>query len=264
MDVMVTLCMWVYFTAGFFFLFLLPGVLPALLLARDREAAFQRLINRFCRGFFALCRCLTPGLRMEISEEARAVRGAVVVCNHLSYLDPMLFASLYARNKTIVKEAAMAVPILGWVIRIAGYLPSRAGGRFSAHFLRQVQSLPSFAQAGGNLFVFPEGTRSRDGTVGPFASGAFKLARQAGLPIEMLWLQDADSYFGRGKVLLNTCVPLCIRVERIGRIEPDYEAPSFTMRQLLEQVEDAYRQRSRGALPSAQPQAAVGIVPSGS
>jgi 1-acyl-sn-glycerol-3-phosphate acyltransferase len=250
MDLLVTLVMWSYFAFGFFLLFFLPQHLPAWLLSRDKSAAFQRANSRFCRSFFALCRLITPGLRFEIAPEVMDIKGALMVCNHLSYFDPMLMVGIYPRHKTIVKDAALLVPFMSWLFRIAGYIPSRPMGRFSDHFIKQLQGVPEFLAAGGVLFIFPEGTRSRDGKLGEFAVGAFKIARQHALPIEVVYLEATDTYYRRGTVLLNTCVPICIKVQRLGTVTPDYESKTFSLPALQQQVQALYQARlDAGRLP---------------
>jgi 1-acyl-sn-glycerol-3-phosphate acyltransferase len=219
-------------------------------LSREKDAAFQKVNARFCRSFFALFRRISPGLRFEIEPEVMAIRGSLMVCNHLSYLDPMLMVALFDRHKTIVKDAALLVPFMSWLFRTAGYIPSRPMGRFSDHFVKQLQGVPAFLAAGGNLFIFPEGTRSRDGKLGDFAAGAFKIARQHALPIEVVYLEGTDAFFPRGRLTVNTCVPICLKVQRLGTITPDYESATFSLPAVQQQVRVIYQARlDAGRLP---------------
>ena len=122
-DLMVTLLLWAYFTLGFIVLFS-PVYLAAYLFSENREYAFQRLNHNFCRGFFFLIRILIPGQKWHIADKIKSIRSSVIVCNHLSYLDPLLLISLFPRHKTIVKSTFFRVPVFGWMLKQAGYVPS--------------------------------------------------------------------------------------------------------------------------------------------
>jgi 1-acyl-sn-glycerol-3-phosphate acyltransferase len=88
MDLLVTLLLWIYFTLGFVLLFA-PRYAAASLGRADREADFQRLNQRFFRGFFRLVCLITPGAALHVGDEVRTIRSSIIVCNHLSYLDPI-------------------------------------------------------------------------------------------------------------------------------------------------------------------------------
>ena len=56
----------------------------------------------------------------------------------------------------------------------------------SQMMIEQMETMPNYLASGGNLFVFPEGTRSRDGKLGALNNGAFKIARLCRAPIYVL------------------------------------------------------------------------------
>ncbi|RUM36402.1 MAG: 1-acyl-sn-glycerol-3-phosphate acyltransferase, partial [Desulfobulbus sp.] len=118
-DVAVTLACWGYFIFAFVFPFcLIYG--GACLLPGPRQTRFQRINNWYYRGFFRLLLIITPRHRWRIDEDVRRIRSAVIVCNHLSYLDPLLMLALFAKQKTVVKTKFFKVPIFGWVLQNAG------------------------------------------------------------------------------------------------------------------------------------------------
>lgn len=125
----------------------------------------------------------TTGVEVEKAglERLDANRTYIFAANHQSIYDiPVIFASLPFQLRIIAKESLGRFPFLGWHLRRAGHRlvdrkrPDRVG------ILEWAASLPG---KGASLIVFPEGTRSPDGRVGPFKAGAFLLALQAGLPI---------------------------------------------------------------------------------
>jgi 1-acyl-sn-glycerol-3-phosphate acyltransferase len=242
LDVIVTLLMWIYFTLGFF-LFFAPRYVAATLRRTDREAAFQRLNCIFFRGFFRLLRLITPGVTLNIRDEVRTIRSSVIVCNHLSYLDPILLISLFEKQKTIVKSAFFNVPVFGWILRQSGYIPSQAGDDYASQMIRNIENIREYLASGGNVFIFPEGTRSRTGRLGPFNKGAFSIARYCRAPIQCLMIRDTGRLFVPGRIRFNTCMPVAIEVERIGVFDPDYGDPDFRLAALIREIRSLYERR---------------------
>ena len=153
-DVVVTITCWIYFTLGFILFFSLR-YLAAYLFASRREISFQRLTSLFYRGFFQLVGLIAPCHRWQIDEDIRAIQSSVIVCNHLSYLDPLLMIALLERQKTIVKTKFFKIPIFGWVLRNAGYFPADSEGRFARMMIDQVEGMEDYLAGGGNLFGRP-------------------------------------------------------------------------------------------------------------
>ncbi len=219
LDLLIPLAAWTYFTLGWVVCFA-PVYFLRVLAARDQESACQGLIHRFFRIFFRLLAAITPGLRIEAAPGVTAIRSSVVVCNHLSYLDPILFISLFPRQKTIVKSSLFRIPIFGRVLRRAGYLPATPEAGLEAQMIGQIANLRPFLDQGGNLFVFPEGTRGRGEGIGPFNPGAFKIARRTGAPVVVLRVRNTHRLFPPGRFRFNTCVANTIGIDRIGTLDP--------------------------------------------
>lgn len=217
-DFLITLALWAYFTAGFVLLFA-PFYLWAGMFSRDRERAFQQLNSRFYRGFFFLVRRLMPGHRWHIQPEVLDIRSAVVVCNHRSYLDSILLISLYARHNTIVKSRLLDIPLFGRMLQWSGYIPSSSEGRFAAMMIQRIEGMEAFLAGGGNLIVFPEGTRSRDGRIGALNKGAFKIARRFRAPVKVLFVRNTDRMFRRGSFSFDRRGPNTIRLELVGSVD---------------------------------------------
>ena len=232
---MVTLLLWGYFTLGFI-IFFSPFYLAAYLFSENREISFQRLNHNFYRGFFFLVRVFIPGQKWYISDEIESIRSSVIVCNHLSYLDPLLLISLFKQHKTIVKSTFFRVPIFGWFMKQSGYFPSTSEGKLSELMIERMDAMDDYLASGGNLFIFPEGTRSRDGTIGRLNKGAFKIARLCQTPIKILYIRNTNKLFTPGKFLFNTLVSNTITVEPIAGIEPDYQSDKFSISELMSQV----------------------------
>lgn len=234
-DLIVTLCLWAYFTVGFVVLFA-PFYLLAFFLATDRQSAFQRLNSFFYRVFFSLCRLIIPRHKWDIHPSVRAVRSAIIVCNHLSYLDSILLVSLYSKHTTIAKDRLFAIPILGSILKLSGYIPSSGRGRYADLLLNSLEAISANLEQGGNVIVFPEGTRSRDGRVGDLQKGVFKIAKYCKAPIKVLKVANTDKLFPPGKFLFNTCADNTITLSLVSDLMPDYENTKFSTKDLIVEV----------------------------
>jgi 1-acyl-sn-glycerol-3-phosphate acyltransferase len=106
----------------------------------------------------------------------------VVMSNHQSLYDiPALYQSLPLRLRMVAKTELFRVPIWARAMREAGFIELDRSARD-----RAIASLDrgkiALAQ-GTSIWIAPEGTRSRDGQLGPFKLGGFHLAAGAGVRI---------------------------------------------------------------------------------
>ncbi|HET6806721.1 MAG TPA: lysophospholipid acyltransferase family protein [Frateuria sp.] len=147
-------------------------------------------------------RCWAPGLlhgagvRLEVHGLDRIdwSRPHVFVANHQSMIDICaLFRALPVPVRFVLKQELARVPFVGWYARAMGMVfIERASARSSA---RRLQAAVDTVRGGANVCAFPEGTRSRDGRVGAFKGGAFRLAIDAGAAIVPVAIE------GSGRVL---------------------------------------------------------------
>ena len=191
-DILISSFFWLYYTAGFI-VFFLPVYVVGYLLMKKPQALFQLLNYRFYSIFFFLSRVLIPGLTITIPGEVKNIRSSVIICNHVSYLDPILLISLYPMQKTIVKGSIFKMPVFGWFLKNSGYIPYPVDDSDGLAMGDVISDLKYFLSKGGNLFVFPEGTRMTGGSIGKFHKGAFSLARKCQAPIEILQIRNTDS-----------------------------------------------------------------------
>ncbi len=113
----------------------------------------------------------------------------VVVSNHQSMADIPVISCLPWEMKWVAKESLFRMPVVGYLMRLSGDIPVRRGDpqsredvfRRAAWYLRHRCSVMFFA----------EGTRSRDGRVLPFKSGAFRLAIEEQVPVLPLAIDGA-------------------------------------------------------------------------
>jgi len=144
----------------------------------------------------------TTGVRVQVSglERLDPARSYVFAANHQSIYDiPIVFASLPFQLRIIAKESLGRIPFLGWHLRRTGHVlvdRSKPGAGV-------VKKMAKLVAGGHSLVVFPEGTRSVDGTVARFKGGSFVIAIDAGLPIVPISLAGSRHVMFRGQLTVK-------------------------------------------------------------
>ena len=157
----------------------------------------KELRLRTARWFRRLGRMLSRvnPWNIEISgrEHMDANQVYVIVSNHQSLADIPLLSHLRLDTKWLAKAELFRVPLVGWMMRMAGDVPvDRALPRQGARALMQCAK---YLRQHCSVVFFPEGGRSLDGEVQPFNDGAFRLAIREQIPILPLVVE------GTGKAL---------------------------------------------------------------
>ena len=125
------------------------------------------------------------GVRLEVrgQENVDPGRSYVVVANHRSDFDIMAcFVGIPVPIRYLAKQELFRVPVLASAMRAIGIIEVDREAHASIHdqINRQAKNLVA---KGRSLMIYPEGTRSRDGSMRPFKKGAFTMAVAAGLPV---------------------------------------------------------------------------------
>jgi 1-acyl-sn-glycerol-3-phosphate acyltransferase len=106
----------------------------------------------------------------------------VFLSTHQSYMDiPAMLGYLPAQLRIAAKKVLFRIPFMGWHLTRAGHIPVDRSSTEKA--VTSMQRAASYLRNGICAFVFPEGTRSRDGYLHKLKKGGFKLAIQANVPI---------------------------------------------------------------------------------
>ncbi len=125
------------------------------------------------------------GIKVEAEGRERLDRRTpyVFMCNHLSFLDaPALVTVIDRPVRFIVKRFVFRIPVFGWGMRLAGFVPVDKEGIGEGR-KRIARASGLIREKGYSFLVFPEGQRSWDGRLQPFRRGGFFLALEAGAPI---------------------------------------------------------------------------------
>jgi len=121
-------------------------------------------------------------VRFHGLERARRHRPCIFIANHQSIVDIwVLLTFLPPNTRFVAKRELFRIPIFGWALAASGCIAIDRGNRSRA--IRSLRTAGERIRAGRSVVLFPEGTRSRDGSLKPFKKGAFHLAVQAGVPV---------------------------------------------------------------------------------
>lgn len=102
--------------------------------------------------------------------------------NHQSNFDiPVLLSWLPFQFRWLAKAELFKIPLFGYAMRRAGYIPIDRSRRTEA--FRSLANAAAAIRQGRSVIIFPEGTRSRDQSIKPFKKGGFVMAVDAGVPI---------------------------------------------------------------------------------
>ena len=144
----------------------------------------------------------TTGVRVTVRgiETLERGRSYVFVANHQSFYDiPIVFSSLPLQLRIVSKASVGSFPFLGWHLRRTGHLliDRKHPG---AGVVKKMAKLVGGAKS---LIVFPEGTRSVDGSVARFKGGTFLVAIDSGLPVVPVSIAGSRHVMLKGRLM--TC-----------------------------------------------------------
>ena len=145
------------------------------------------------------------GISVEAEGVDRLDRQApyVFMSNHLSFLDgPLLMTILDRPARVIVKRFVFQIPVLGWGMRVVGYVPLDREGVGSGK-QRIARAVSLIKEKRYSFLIFPEGTRSFDGQLQPFRRGGFFLALETGAPIVPISIKGSYELMPRRKWLIR-------------------------------------------------------------
>ena len=171
-----------------FLLFGLGGLLLSLLflLPLRREQGLKIVLFTW-RGLVLIFRGL--GLTAYDCRALEPVRGCVLVANHPSLIDVVLLSVFIPNTFSVAKHGLLSNPFVGRIVRCF-FLPDDS---------RLLDQAAPLLEAGYNILIFPEGTRSPAGGLHSFRRGAAQLALRQGVPIQPVRISQTRRILGKGQ-----------------------------------------------------------------
>ena len=180
MRMLISALFWAFLSVTSIALFPVALVVWAVTRPFDRR---QRILHLFTCFWASLYTWANPAWPVVVIGREKIARDEayVMVANHLSLLDILVLFRLFTHYKWISKVENFRIPFIGWNMRLNDYIALRRGDRSSVVQMVR-QCLVALGQ-GSSIMMFPEGTRSPDGRMRSFKTGAFEIALAAKRPI---------------------------------------------------------------------------------
>lgn len=146
------------------------------------------------------------------AEQVPGGRAYVYMSNHQSHLDiPMLYASLPSPTiRMLAKTELFRIPVWGRGLRGAEFVEVDRSNHASAR--RSIEHAARLIRDGVSIYLAPEGTRSRDGRIGPLKKGGFHLALGTGAPIVPVAIRGTIDILPRGGKVMQTGRPVHVTI----------------------------------------------------
>ncbi len=194
----------------------------------------------YTRGQVALTLCRW---RAEVHPDVDPDGVYVFAQNHVNVLDHVtMYASTPHFKQGIELASHFEIPFYGWFMKARGTIPVEPKSRAGLMALRR--RVKAETGAGRSLLVFPEGTRTRDGRVGPFKQGMFHVARGLGLPIVPVAVTGMWEVLPTGSWVFRPFQEVTVHVmapiETEGLTRDDIPELACTVRQQIASKVDAY------------------------
>ncbi len=153
------------------------------------------LLWTWCNGSLGLF-----GIKVNVSgtENIDISRGKIYVANHASYLDIFVMLAKVPDNiRMIYKREINRIPVISWAMMAADFVPiNRKNVRMA---MRSMDRAATKMRKGISFVIFPEGTRSDDGSVKEFKRGIFILAEKSEADIVPVSISGTFDLMPRGR-----------------------------------------------------------------
>ena len=146
--------------------------------------------------------CRLAGVRVKVTgmEQLDPNQTYIFAGNHCSQYDIFAFQGYFPHDfRWIAKKELFRIPLFGQAMHRVGYIPiDRSHGRQA---LKSLDEAAKRIASGSSVLIFPEGTRSDDGMLHEFKTGAVMLAIKAGVPIVPLGFNGSYEVLAKGTFL---------------------------------------------------------------
>jgi 1-acyl-sn-glycerol-3-phosphate acyltransferase len=206
----------VFCVVSFFAIGLMVSPLCALLSrcfgSRIPSSVGQSLIRGLFKGWLWFsCRIGVLDIHFSEAEKLRDLRGTVLAPNHPSLIDAVMLLSIIPRTVCIMRANLIESPFFGGAARLAGFVPNDKGPALIRQGMEKLE-------AGENLLIFPEGTRTEVQAINPFKNGFALIAKKTGARIQTVFIEREGRYLSKGiSLFAPSQIPIRFRLH-LGQV----------------------------------------------
>jgi 1-acyl-sn-glycerol-3-phosphate acyltransferase len=183
--------------------------IPFAVFNRRHHEAFQFSARLWARFLLLIC-----GVKVKISglQNVPKEGGVIFASNHQGAFDILIHLAYLPRYfRFVAKSELFRIPFFGWYMSIAGYVPIEREVSASAH--RTIGSVSDVLSEGDCILIFPEGTRSATGELGPFKRGSLMAAFSSGATVVPVAISGSYQMMPKKTYLINIA-PVSIKFGR--------------------------------------------------
>jgi len=173
------------------------------------KLAFHTIISKVCRRLVYVM--INVKKKIINPQQEKFDKPAIIIANHQSSLDILPLIMLHPKLIMVTNNRIWNSPLFGKVIRLADYFPSEQIESDTGPVAERIRN-------GYSVIIFPEGTRSVDGTIGRFHKGAFFLAEKLQVDVLPIMIHGTNYTLTKQDKLLKDGQ---LTVKILPRIRPD-------------------------------------------
>lgn len=147
---------------------------------------------------------LASGVKVKVEglEQMKGTGPYIFMSNHQGGYDIFALQGYLPFDfKWLAKRELFSIPFFGWTITAAGYISiDRKGTRDT---VRAMNEAAQRIRDGMSVVIFPEGSRSPDGSIQPFKKGGFTLAIKSKVPIVPMAIKGSREIMPKGRFTVN-------------------------------------------------------------
>ncbi len=218
----------------------------------DRDRRINHMFSCWWGSLYAIA---YPGWDISVLHRERIKKGAtyMLVANHTSIADIVLCFCLQRQFKWVSKSTVFNVPLLGWNMRLSRYVPLVRGDASS--IAKMMDQCRYWLKRGISIMMFPEGTRSDDGSVKVFKHGAFTLAKESGIAVVPVAIHGGHSLIQKHSSTFAAKATLVVEVLEpvLPDSFPDAQSYAEHVRALIQEALDGRSASAEEAVEAEAP-----------
>jgi 1-acyl-sn-glycerol-3-phosphate acyltransferase len=180
--------------------------IPFAVAAKEHHKVFH-----FSARKWAYLLMMASGVKVSVSGISNVPKGGglIFASNHQGAFDILILLAYLPRYfRFVAKSDLFSIPFFGWYMSLAGYVPIERDVSASAH--RTIGSVADVLRKDDCVLIFPEGTRSRTGELGPFKRGSLMAAFQSGASVVPVAISGSYNMMPKKTFVINR-VPVSIK-----------------------------------------------------